>query len=102
DSSHLPEFTKRINALHAAAQTPCVVTSFWSGHGHDMPADDVAKWKMATQQLGAHEARSINELLDNVDAIMVLAVNGHRHFELARPALERGLPTYIDKPLTCD
>ena len=41
-------------------------------------------------------------MLDNVDGVLVLAVNGNRHLELARAAIERGLPTYIDKPLTCD
>jgi predicted dehydrogenase len=102
DSSHLPEFTKRINAMNDAAQTCCRVTAFWSDGRHDLPAEQVQKWRETTLSHGATEAKSIDDLLANVDAVMVLAVNGHRHLELALPSLQRGLPTYVDKPLTCD
>lgn len=102
DSSHLPEFTKRINALNERGETRCRVTSFWSDGRHDLPTDQAAKWRASTLEMGASEAKSLDELLDNVDATMVLAVNGNRHLELARAPLKRGLPTYIDKPLTCD
>lgn len=102
DSSHLPEFTKRIKALNESGGTSCRVTAFWSDGRQDLPADQVQKWREATLAFGATEAKSLNELLDNVDAVMVLAVNGNRHLELAMPSLERGLPTYVDKPLTCD
>jgi predicted dehydrogenase len=44
---------------------------------------------------------SVDELLDRVDGVLVLAVSGNRHLEFARPALERGMPTYVDKPLAC-
>ncbi len=102
DSSHLSEFTKRINALNDSGETKCQVTTFWSDGKHDLPEDQVAKWREATISLGATEAKSLDELLSNVDATMVLAVNGNRHLELALPSLRHGLPTYVDKPLTCD
>lgn len=102
DSSHLIEFSRRINAMSDAGRTRCRVTSFWTDGRHDMPAADVAKWESATLQLGAKRADSMDELLDSVDGVLVLAVNGHRHFDLAMPCLKRGLPTYIDKPLTCN
>jgi predicted dehydrogenase len=102
DSSHLIEFSKRIRALNDAGRTRCVVTSFWTDGRHDMPAADVAKWEEATLALGATRAASREEVLDNSDGVLVLAVNGHRHRELAMPAIERGLATYVDKPFTCD
>ena len=103
DSSHLPEFTRRINEMHAKGQTPCQVTRFWTDGKHDWPnPDDVDGWITSATELGASPAESMDQLLDEVDGVMVLAVAGTRHFELARPALERGLPTYVDKPLTCD
>jgi virulence factor len=102
DSSHLPEFSKRIKSLHDAGKTPCLVTQFFTTGQHDMPADQVAKWEQTTLDLGAKQSSSIDALLDSVDGVLVLAVNGHRHLELALPSLQRGLPTYIDKPLTCD
>jgi predicted dehydrogenase len=102
DSSHLPVFSERIKELNDAGETPCRVTHFWSDGQHDWPnADDVENWKQTTLGLGAKEAATLDELLDSVDGVLVLAVSGGRHLELARPALERGLPTYIDKPLAC-
>lgn len=102
DSSHLAEFSRRIADLHGAGKTRCVVTSMWSDGNHDMPEADVAKWEAATLDLGAKPAATLDDLLNSVDGVLVLAVNGNRHFDLAVPGLERGLPTYIDKPLTCD
>lgn len=101
DSSHLPEFTKRINALNNSGQTRCRVTRLWTDGRHDLRADQVAKWQASAIDMGVKPARSMSELLDDVDGVMVLAVNGNRHLEFALPGLERGLPMYIDKPLTC-
>lgn len=103
DSSHLPEFTRRIKEMNDAGTTPCRVTHFVDAGNHGWPvAEDVAKWKADAIELGAQEVGSIEELLDAVDGVMVLAIDGNRHLELAEPSLARGLPTYVDKPLTCD
>lgn len=103
DSSHLPEFTRRINEMNDKGETPCRVTSFWTDGKHDWPnPDDVASWIKTATELGATQADALDAMLDEVDGIMVLAVAGTRHLELARAALERGMPTYVDKPLTCD
>jgi predicted dehydrogenase len=106
DSSHLPEFTRRINELNDAGQTPCRVTQFFDqinlpGGKHDMPAENVRNWKESTAKLGVHECVDLDQLLDQVDGVMVLSLNGKGHMALAKPALSRSLPTYIDKPLTC-
>jgi virulence factor len=102
DTSHLPEFTRRIREMHDAGTTACLVTRSFDAGDHGWPVgEDVDNWRRATEELGVTAASSMDELLDDVDGVMVLAIDGHRHLELARPALERGLPTYIDKPLTC-
>jgi predicted dehydrogenase len=102
DSSHLPEFTKRIKALSESGQTPCRVTRLWTDGRHDLPEERARKWQSVAEEMGVRPAGSLDELLGDADGVMVLAVNGNRHLELSLPALERGLPTYIDKPLTCD
>ena len=102
DSSHLPEFSRRVAALNDEGATRCRVTRFWTDGRHDWPnADEVACWIEKARALGVRPADSLEDLLDNVDGVLVLAVNGRRHLELATPALRRGVPTYIDKPLTC-
>lgn len=109
DSSHTPEFTKRIAALNKAGATPCRVTHLWDPGRHEWQhpegparsAQDVASWRSTTLELGVKQVATIDELLAGVQGVLVLNINGHRHLELAVPSLCRGLPTYIDKPLTC-
>lgn len=102
DSSHLPEFTRRIHARHAAGGCRCLVTAFWTDGHHDMPAAEVEKWVDDTRALGAEAHDDLPAMLDQVDGVLVLSVNGALHLKHATPSLRRGLPTYIDKPLTCD
>lgn len=99
DSSHLPEFTKRIKALNEEGQTRCRVTHVFDPGGHDLP--NAPKWLATTKEMGVAQVETLEELLDGVEGVMVLSVNGNKHLSLAQPSLERGLPTYIDKPLTC-
>jgi predicted dehydrogenase len=109
DSSHTPVFTNRVNTLNKEGKTPCKVTAFWDPGRHEwahpdgpeQSKKDVAKWREDTIKDGANQVGSIDELLKNVDGVMVLNISGHRHLELAVPALAKGLPTYVDKPLTC-
>jgi predicted dehydrogenase len=101
DSSHLPEFSRRVNELNDQGGSPCRVTAFYDNGRYDLPAEQVSRWRESTLGLGAREVSSIDALLDEVDGVMVLAVNGNVHAELAIPSLRRGIPTYIDKPLTC-
>lgn len=102
DSSHLPVFSQRIKELRDAGETSCVVTACWDDGKHDWPnADDVRKWRSEAEGQGVRFVGSMDELLGEAEGVLVLAVSGDRHLELARPALERGLPTYVDKPLAC-
>ena len=39
------------------------------------------------------------QLLCGIDAVLLARDDAERHLELARPALEAGLPIYIDKPI---
>ena len=102
DSSHLAEFSRRINTLRKEGLTRCQVTQMWTDGRHDLPKDQVEKWQLTAQGHGVLSSENLDDMLDAVDGVMVLTVNGHRHLEHAEPALRRGLPTYIDKPLTCD
>jgi predicted dehydrogenase len=109
DSSHTPVFTKAIAALNKEGNTPCKVTHFWDPGTHEwqhpagpeQSAKDVAQWRSDTLAAGVTQVNSLDELLKNVDGVLVLNINGHRHLELAIGPIARGMPTYIDKPLTC-
>jgi predicted dehydrogenase len=109
DSSHTPVFSNRINTLHKEGKTKCQVTAFWDPGTHEwqhpsgpeQSAKDIVKWREDTLKEGVKQVASIDDLLANVDGVMVLNISGHRHLELAVPSLAKGIPTYIDKPLTC-
>ncbi len=85
------------------------MTHFWDPGRHEwqhpagaeQSAKDVAKWREDTIKEGAQQVGSLDELLKNVDGVMVLNINGHRHLELSIGPIAKGMPTYIDKPLTC-
>lgn len=100
DSSHLPEFTRRIKAMHEEGKTRCRVTHLFDPGGHDLA--DAPKWLAAAKEMGVTQVASMEQLLGSVDGVMVLAVNGYKHLSLSEPSLRKGLPTYIDKPLTCN
>lgn len=102
DSSHLSEFSRRINTLCLEGKTRCQVTQMWTDGRHDMPDDEIEKWRLTAEAHGVVACDKLDDMLDAVDGVMVLTVNGHRHLAHATPSLKRGLPTYIDKPLTCD
>lgn len=40
------------------------------------------------------------EMFGNVDALIIARDDYERHFEMAMPFLEKGIPVFIDKPLT--
>jgi predicted dehydrogenase len=101
DSSHLPEFTKRIAELNRRGETRCRVTAFWRASEQDMPVEQVDAWVAEARSQGAEPVDDLETMLDQVDGVMVLAVAGHKHLALAEAAIRRGLPTYIDKPLAC-
>ena len=50
DSSHLPEFTRRIKALNEEAKTTCKVTHVFDPGGHDLPK--ACEWLEATKAMG--------------------------------------------------
>ncbi len=109
DSSHTPVFTNRINAMHKEGKSKCQVVAFWDPGRHEwqhldgpaQSAKDIATWREDTIREGARQVDSLEDLLKSVDGVLVLNINGHRHLELAIGPIARGMPTYIDKPLTC-
>ncbi len=97
DSSHVAAFAGRINSLHRAGKTPCRVT----GHWHPQDIDVTPELRAAAAANAGSAADNVERLLDSVDGVMVLDVDGARHAGSAIAALDRGLPVFIDKPMTC-
>lgn len=97
DSSHLGAFAGRINALHRAGGTPCQVVGHWTADAGGASPELLA----AAANHAGTPAPDFDRLLAGVDGVMVLDVDGARHAGSVIAALNRGLPVFVDKPMTC-
>lgn len=43
-----------------------------------------------------------SDMLDNIDALIIARDDWESHFEIALPFLAKGIPVFVDKPLTLD
>lgn len=67
----------------------------------DIPfsADNIQANTAAMRELGVDIADSISAMVERVDAVMVLSIDGRPHLEQARPAFAAKKPVFIDKPI---
>lgn len=49
-----------------------------------------------------HAVGNYQEFLGSVDAVIIARDDYEKHFEMARPFLEAGLPVFVDKPLSLE
>lgn len=66
---------------------------------HVWTEDPAQSEHIAAASLIPHVANSIDEMLNNVDAVLLARDDAERHVEMALPILRAGLPVYIDKPI---
>lgn len=102
DNSHAVAFTQRINAANDAKETKCRVTAIWHDDKPDTAPERAKKHLGEAIKLGAKEIDTLEHMLDQVDGVIMVQVNGNKHYDLARPVLEHNLPLFIDKPMTCN
>ena len=55
--------------------------------------------KTLSEDFGVKMYDSIEAMLPHVDAVMVESVDGRPHLRQAKPCIEAGKPTFIDKPM---
>ncbi len=109
DSSHCTAFTRLLQEASTDPADPwgladAAITVGWPGGSPDFPLsrDRVDSFTAEMQSLGVRIVSSPEELLEQVDAVILGAVDGRQHEELAARILPAGLPVFIDKPLAHD
>jgi hypothetical protein len=102
DTSHVVAFPKVMNAPDAEGPlAEARIVAGFPGGSPDIPssANRVDKFTEQLRADGLTIYDSIDELLENVDAVMVESVDGRPHLQQARPVIAAGKPLYLDKPL---
>jgi predicted dehydrogenase len=103
DSSHCIEFTRRFNG-RGVTRDQCVegaqVVLGWPGDSSVAP-ERIPGFQRQMVECGVELVASPVAMLGRIDAVLILSLGGEVHLERARPFLEAGLPTYVDKPFTC-
>ena len=103
DTSHAVEFTKRLNHLEIGEDQWVEGARVVAGvPGSSQISPEVIPKNLETlKRFGVTILDNPTELFGKVDAVLIEAVDGSVHLERAMPFLERGMPTYVDKPFAC-
>lgn len=105
DTSHAPAFVKLFNQNDAQGELSgmSVVAAFPGGSQDLAPSRDrVAGFTKQIRGMNVEIVDSIDELLNQVDAILLESVDGRKHLTQALPVFRSGKPVFIDKPLAAD
>jgi hypothetical protein len=103
DTSHVVEFTRRLNHKDIAEEqwvNGAEVVAGWPGTSKIMP-ERIADYVKTMEKLGVPLVDKPEEMIGKVDGMLIESQEGAPHWERARPFLEAGIPCYIDKPFTC-
>lgn len=103
DTSHVIAFTETINNPEAKGHVSGgKVEAAYKGGSADIPSsiEHIEGYsKTLGEKYGVKVYDRIEELCQNVDAVLLESVDGRPHLEQVRPVLKARKPVYIDKPI---
>jgi hypothetical protein len=100
DTSHVEAFTQRLNHLNVPESewvNGAQVVAGCPGDSRMMP-ERIPGYTEKLRNYGVELVAHPEDLFGKIDAVMIESQQGARHLERARPFLEAGLPTFVDKP----
>jgi predicted dehydrogenase len=103
DSSHCIEFTRRFNHVGLSPDQyvdGARVVAGWPGTS-EMAPQRIAGFRDQVGAAGVELVGGPEELIGRIDAVLISSLCGSAHLERARPFLEAGIPTFVDKPFAC-
>jgi hypothetical protein len=103
DTSHVVEFTKRLNHKGVAEDqwvNGAQVVIGCPGKSAIMP-DRIPGYVKEMERLDVPLVEKPEDMLGKVDGMLIESQEGGAHWLSARPFLEASLPCFIDKPFTC-
>ena len=103
DTSHVVAFTETLNNPEAKGHVAGgKVVAAYKGGSADIPSSMAhveGYAKTLQEKYGAKMYDSIEELCQNVDAVLLESVDGRPHLEQVKPVLQARKPVFIDKPM---
>ena len=60
---------------------------------------ELPKWTEGIKKLGVEVVKSPEDVLKQVDAVLVMSIDGRAHLEQLKVVLKAGKPVFIDKPV---
>lgn len=103
DTSHCPAFAKILNDENAPPELAgCkVVAAYPYGSATiESSTSRIPRYTQEIQELGIEIVGSIQELLEQVDAVLLETNDGRPHYEQAHLVFRAKKPLFIDKPIT--
>jgi len=103
DTSHATAFAEAINDPNAKGHVPGgkVVACFKGGSADIKQSasrvDEYAKTLVEKYNVKLYD--SIDDLCENVDAVLLESVDGRPHLDQARPVIKARKPLFVDKPM---
>src|SRR5258706_2552832 len=103
DTSHVTAFTETLNNPQAKDHVPGgKVVAAYKGGSEDIPesANRVNGYaKTLTEKYGVTMYETIEDLCENVDAVLLESLDGRPKLEQVRPVLIAKKPVFVDKPM---
>src|SRR5262245_34989248 len=103
DTSHVVEFTRRLNHKDIAEDQwvdGAEVVIGCPGESKIMP-ERIPEYRQAMEKLGVPLVAKPEDMIGKVDGMLIESQEGTPHLERARPFLAAGIPCFIDKPFAC-
>jgi virulence factor len=103
DTSHVVQFTMRLNQLEDIDKEQWIDSDYRIvagvvGESEITDPERMAEYEEKLTGWGVEKVDTVEELAEMVDVVMVESQSGLAHLDRARPFIEAGIPTYIDKP----
>ncbi len=103
DTSHVTAFTELLNdPAHKKHVPGGKVVAAFKGGSQDVEASRTrveGYTRTLQEKFGVKIVPTIEELCREVDAVMLMSVDGRPHLEQARPVIAARKPLFIDKPM---
>jgi len=103
DTSHVVEFTKRLNHKEIANDQwvdGAEVVIGCPGESKIM-SERIPGYTKEMEKLGIKLVAKPEDMIGKIDGMLIESQEGTPHWERAKPFLEAGIPCFIDKPFTC-